>query len=151
MSDLISRQDAINTSLEFFVEYLGGAFDENSQKELMVRLQRLSSAEPETRLVAEVTLTKDQIQDAVDKAVEKIRTEMKEPEPHWIPCSERLPENYERVLTTISIPNRESKVRSGYYHNGLFSNDNGDCWNSTDPEVKGWCKLPEPYKPESEE
>lgn len=47
MNDLISRQDAIITSLEFFVEYLGGAFDENSQKELMARLQRLPSEEPE--------------------------------------------------------------------------------------------------------
>ena len=74
-----------------------------------------------------------------------------EPESQWIPCSERLPENYERVLTTISISNREPKVRSGCYHNGLFSNDNGDCWNNTDPEVKGWCKLPEPYKPKDGE
>ena len=83
-----------------------------------------------------------------DKVIETL-SEV-EQAPQWIPCSEMLPENYERVLTTISIPNRESKVRSGYYHNGLFSNDNGDCWNSTDREVKGWCKLPEPYKPEEE-
>lgn len=46
MGDLISRQEAIETSLEFFVEYLGGAFDENGQKELMARLQRLPSAQP---------------------------------------------------------------------------------------------------------
>ena len=43
-NELISRQAAITTSLEFIVEYLGGAFDENSQKELMARLQRLPSA-----------------------------------------------------------------------------------------------------------
>lgn len=30
-TDCISRQAAIDASLEFFVEYLGGAFDENSQ------------------------------------------------------------------------------------------------------------------------
>ena len=47
MSDLISRQDAINTSLEFFVEFLGGALHENAQKELIARFQRLSSAQPE--------------------------------------------------------------------------------------------------------
>lgn len=45
--DTISRQAAIETSLEFFVEYLGGAFDENGQKELMARLQRLQFAQPE--------------------------------------------------------------------------------------------------------
>lgn len=45
--DLISRQDAIKTSLEFFVEFLGGAFYENSQKELIARFQRLPLAQTE--------------------------------------------------------------------------------------------------------
>ena len=43
--DLISRQAAIKTALEFFVEFLGGAFDENSQKELIARFQRLPSTQ----------------------------------------------------------------------------------------------------------
>ena len=46
--DLISRQDAIETSLKFFAEFLGDAFPENAQKELIARFQRLSSAEPKT-------------------------------------------------------------------------------------------------------
>ena len=46
MSDLIDRQDAIKTALEYFVEYLGGAFNENGQREIMARFQRLPSAEP---------------------------------------------------------------------------------------------------------
>ncbi len=45
--DCISRTDAINTSLEFFVEFLGGALHENAQKELITRFQRLPSAQPE--------------------------------------------------------------------------------------------------------
>ena len=49
MSDSISRQDAINTSLEFFVEFLGGAFHENAQKELIARFQRLLPAQPERK------------------------------------------------------------------------------------------------------
>ena len=44
------------------------------------RLKRLPSAEPKKVLVAEVKLTKEQIQDAVDEAVEKIRAEMEEGE-----------------------------------------------------------------------
>lgn len=44
--DYISREAAIETSLEFFVEFLGGAFYENSQKELIARFQRLPSAQP---------------------------------------------------------------------------------------------------------
>ena len=45
MNDTISRRDAIKTSLEFFVEFLGGAFHENEQKELIARFQRLPSAD----------------------------------------------------------------------------------------------------------
>ena len=45
MDDSISRRDAIKTSLEFFVEFLGGAFHENEQKELIARFQRLPSAD----------------------------------------------------------------------------------------------------------
>ena len=48
MSDLISRQDAINTALEFFVEFLGGAFHEDDQKILMKRMNELPSAEPKS-------------------------------------------------------------------------------------------------------
>ncbi len=45
MHDLISRQAAINLALEYFVEFLDGAFYENGQKELMARFQRLPSAQ----------------------------------------------------------------------------------------------------------
>jgi hypothetical protein len=45
VGDSISRQDAINLALDYFVEFLGGAFYENEQKELMARFQRLPSAE----------------------------------------------------------------------------------------------------------
>ena len=47
MGDLISRQDAINTVLEFFVEFLGGAFHEDDQKILMKRMNELPDAETE--------------------------------------------------------------------------------------------------------
>ena len=63
----------------------------------------------------------------------------------WIPVSERLPENQSLILTTVQIPGREPKVRSGVYHSGLFSNDNGDVWRNTDSEVKAWMPMPEPY------
>lgn len=49
MSDLISRQNAINTSLGFFVEFLGGALHEDVQKELIARFQDLPSAQPERK------------------------------------------------------------------------------------------------------
>ena len=73
-----------------------------------------------------------------------VRLEIGQPEPQWIPCSERLPE-YDmcRTLTTIN-----THVKSGYYYKGLFYNDNGDTWKVTDKEVIAWMPLPEPYKGE---
>lgn len=47
---LIYAEDATKTALEFFVEFLGGAFHENAQKELMARIQRLPSAQSDNRL-----------------------------------------------------------------------------------------------------
>lgn len=44
--DTIYRLDAINTALEFFAEFLDGAFNENAQNELIARFQRLSSTQP---------------------------------------------------------------------------------------------------------
>lgn len=47
MNDTIYRREAIKTALEFIVEYLGGAFDEDLQKKLMERMNALPSAQPE--------------------------------------------------------------------------------------------------------
>ena len=49
MDDLISRQAAIDTSLEFFVKFLGGAFEENLQKKLIERINALPPAQPERK------------------------------------------------------------------------------------------------------
>lgn len=46
-TDLISRQDAIDTALEFFIEFLGGTFHEDVQKKLIAKYQVLPSAQPE--------------------------------------------------------------------------------------------------------
>lgn len=44
MNELIRKQAAIKTALEFIVEYLGGAFDEQLQWELKKELENLPSA-----------------------------------------------------------------------------------------------------------
>lgn len=50
MKDIIHKQDAIDTALNFFVEFLDGAFYENAQKELITRFQLLPSAQPERKM-----------------------------------------------------------------------------------------------------
>lgn len=74
-----------------------------------------------------------------------------EPKTEWIPVSEKLPENKTYVLVTISIPGRQPHARSGWYQDGFFYNDNGDCWRATDIEVKAWMPLPKPYEPQESE
>lgn len=66
---------------------------------------------------------------------------------NWIPTKEGLPDDQSHVLTTIKIPRkgRIPKVRSGWYQDGLFMNDNGDTWQSTDKEVVAWMYSPKPY------
>ena len=45
--DTTSRQVATQTALDFIVEYLGGAFDEDFQKKLMEQMNALPSAQPD--------------------------------------------------------------------------------------------------------
>lgn len=56
-----------------------------------------------------------------------------EPEPRWIPCSERLPKPYEHCLWTTT------DGRVIYHHcDGLFSN------------YTAWMPLPEPWEGEQD-
>ena len=64
----------------------------------------------------------------------------------WIPVSERLPENESNVLTTIQMRNGCLRVRSGWYMNGLFMNDNGNVWKPKEKGLKAWMYQPEPYR-----
>lgn len=47
MDDLTDIQAVTQIVLEFIVEYLGGAFDEDLQKKLMERMNAMPSAQPE--------------------------------------------------------------------------------------------------------
>ncbi len=68
--------------------------------------------------------------------------------PKWIPVTEALPEDMDRILVTIVRLNGEKRVRSGHYYKGLFMMDNGDTWNGTDKELLAWMPLVEPWRGE---
>ena len=76
--------------------------------------------------------------------------EQDKPQGEWISTKDKLPDNETYVLTTIKVSGRRPHVRSGWYQNGHFLNDNGDVWNDTDMEVVGWQYQPEPMGKEQE-
>lgn len=67
------------------------------------------------------------------------------PEPHWIPCSERLPQDEDEVLVMMA----DGEFMDvgwvdfyGWWH--VNSDINGD-WEER-KDISAWQTLPEPYK-----
>ena len=119
MSDLISRQDAIDSfdgtkvSEEYCTEYDIG------------------------------------YNDGINFAISKISVFPSADRPTgWIPVSERLPETIgEYLITVLSKPSRNAIVSAGYWNErlkefGTFRSDS--TWEKWD--VVAWMPLPEPYK-----
>ena len=77
--------------------------------------------------------------EALSMAIKKFESQ------RWIPCSERLPEEYIHVLCQFTLNGMgECYLAHGVFHvvGGLVMTCN---------EVIAWQPLPEPYKAESEE
>lgn len=86
--------------------------------------------------------------DAILKAIEVL-----EQEPKWIPVSEKLPENFQRVLVTIVNYNENKVVRVAEYYGRkrIFQiKENHEQWEVGEKGLLAWRPLPEPYKAESE-
>ena len=74
-----------------------------------------------------------------------------QPEPHWIPVTERLPETSDAVLTTYIVNGDRSRryvEESSYYGNDESWSSPWDEYRITGTriEVIAWMPLPEPYK-----
>lgn len=69
----------------------------------------------------------------------------------WIPISEKLPEDYQRVLITIVNCHGDNLVRVAQYikRNKIFKvKENGEWWKVGEERLLAWMPLPEPYKGE---
>ena len=64
-----------------------------------------------------------------------------EPEPHWIPCSERLPIEAKHYLCSFNRPNRIDKiyVDLAYWTGGRWHGYMSD-------QINAWMPLPEAYR-----
>ena len=69
-------------------------------------------------------------------------------EPHWIPVTERLPEEEGFYLVTLEYKYgaettvRFFRIENGERHWSLWGNENITVWEN----ITAWMPLPEPYK-----
>lgn len=72
------------------------------------------------------------------------------PEPQWVPCSERLPENNCQCIVTAKVKHVDGypdyEVDTADYTDGIFTTAN-DCWWGIE-SIIAWMPLPECYQGE---
>ena len=74
---------------------------------------------------------------------------------NWIPCSERLPEDWVSVLVTLKRPERlpawiKAKPENYFHIVDADVCENGE-WSVNKKNVTAWMPLPEPYQPKEDE
>ena len=98
-------------------------------------------AQPQTKCIAKITLSKEQIQDAVEKAKREILAVL----PRWTPVTERLPEEKGEYLVTYH-PSYWDEV-SAETKVGIDSFRGKSSWAKKKYQrVTAWAVLPEPYE-----
>lgn len=78
----------------------------------------------------------------IDKAYDMAIQALSEPEPHWIPCSKRLPEDGRCLVTRFDFVTNTCFLDILWYEKGVW-------WNrlyTGNFAVIAWTPLPEPYR-----
>ena len=89
-----------------------------------------------------------------------------QPEPQWIPCSERLPQDRQKCLICVNCKNGKYVIDIASYAIDLFKVNKYDFWDEVGKSgwyylnaeygyckvlnVIAWMPLPEPYREEGE-
>lgn len=107
-------------------------FDKDCKQNAIDLLRKAPTAQPEQVCVANVALTDEQVKEVVEKAKNAVISVI-ELEPHWIPCSKRLPETYGAYLVQDVC-------------GGIFVDYWRGYWLAKTTMV-AWMELPEPYYP----
>ena len=169
MSDLISRQAAIdavkkNTFRLTFAEeqncegHVAWSANAVYSDVMEGALLELPSAQPEKVYIATVTLTDEQVKEAVEEAKNAVLSVIKS-EPHWTPCSEELPKENGHYLVTfhqtateedLGFDMDDTDVRKMRYDtkHGWRTPRHIPSWinDAVVSTVLAWMPLPEPYK-----
>ena len=141
--DTISRQAAIDAMKDALDPHIVQFVKSK------MAIEALPSAQPERVCVANVTLTDEQVKEVVEKAKNAVISVI-ELEPHWIPCSERLPEENGQYLITIKYKHVNDSYEDVYAEHGEWLDGKWDmfCFGHCGEveDIIAWLSLPEPYK-----
>ena len=142
-TDCISRKDVLNWLNDEWDGMVLSVFD---------GIRNLPSAQPYTE--EEIQKMQDLEQAELDKAFE-LGQQDAQPEPHWIPCSERLPEAEDMYKQPCRRYLCQSKINPNMIIcarlSGKFEFDEFWDWYGMkirDDIVTAWMPLPEPWRGE---
>ena len=135
MSDLVSRQAAIDALADMHCKSDEDGYVWIIRSDAWARIDALPSAQPEQRWIPFKTrpLTKEE----------------KEEHPEWdgiLDC--KLPDDGQRILVNVSVRGHESVQYDEFYTDDGSYLDSG---YEIGTEATAWMPLPEPYKAESED
>lgn len=135
MNDLISRQDAIDV----FGDVNPLDHNANAYREKIKNLPSVGKAAN--------TITIELKPEQIKKCVENAIADIVPFEQQWIPCSERLPDIHEEVLTCDSDGMQRVYTLIRISDDEVGWEDDYGFYQSLE-DVQAWMPLPKPYKGE---